>query len=212
MGGPSHPEPRDSPHGLSPYPRASHPNPGPQQQLGHQGARTGPAKGAAAPGRPGHKGQLCSLGRPLTLAGLSRWRAHPEAGAGGWPCACGASWDAGPGLRGMMVRAGPGHPGRTAAVSHEQWVSVAPVLEPEAPHQVAQRCAPSRGSREGPPAPPLLVAPGIRVPVPGCCSPGLIPTGLPGLSSPPVRVLPQPSSPPVRVLPRPSSPPVRVLP
>ena len=135
---------------------------------------------------------LCPLGRPLTLAGLSRWRAHPEAGAGGWPCACGASWNAGPGLRGVMVRAGPGHPGRTAAVSHEQWVSAAPVLEPEAPHQVAQSCAPSRGSREGPPVPPprpLLVAPGIRALVPGCCSPGLIPAGLPRPSSPPMRML-----------------------
>ena len=43
----------------------------------------------------------------------------------------------------MMVGAGPEHPGGMAAVSHEQQVSVAPVLEPEAPHQVAQRCAPS---------------------------------------------------------------------
>lgn len=60
-GGPGCPEPRDAPHGLSPCPRASRPNPGPQQQLGPQRARMAPAKGATTPGRQVSKASSAGL-------------------------------------------------------------------------------------------------------------------------------------------------------
>lgn len=90
-------------------------------------------------------------------------------------------------LRGVTV----GRPGPEHTPAGRQWLHTSSECQsPQfwSPHQVAQRCAPSRGFKEESPCPTVR---GLWASehVPGCLSPSS-PQGTPRPSSPPLRVLP----------------------